>query len=144
MDIAKEIGYIQGESVSLIGLGNAYGSLGQYERAIAFYQQSLQIKREIGDRDGEALCLQNLGVAYGKCGKIKEAYSASYQAQVIRQELGVSMFYPQWMKSLINFAQRGYLQLILCFIFGLIAFPFALVWIVIMYLWLWLRGSFRR
>ncbi|MFN6155666.1 MAG: tetratricopeptide repeat protein [Dolichospermum sp.] len=144
LDIAKEIGYIQGESVSLIGLGNAYGSLGQYERAIAFYQQSLQIKREIGDRDGEALCLQNLGVAYGKCGKIKEAYSASYQAQVIRQELGVSMFYPQWMKSLINFAQRGYLQLILCFIFGLIAFPFALVWIVIMYLWLWLRGSFRR
>jgi len=144
LDIAKEIGDIQGESASLNGLGNTYDSLGQYERAIAFYQQSLQIKREIGDRDGEALCLQNLGVAYGKCGKIKEAYSASYQAQVIRQELGVSMFYPQWMKSLINFAQRGYLQLILCFIFGLIAFPFALVWIVMLFLWRWVSGWFRR
>jgi len=144
LDIAKEIGNIQGESNSLNNLGNAYKSLGQYETAIAFYQQSLQIKREIGDRNGEALCLQNLGSTYYKCGEIKEGFAASYQAQMIRQELGVPMFYPQWMKSLINFAQRGHLQLILCFIFGLIAFPFALVWIVIMYLWLWLRGSFRR
>ena len=104
----------------------------------------MQIKREIGDRNGEALCLQNLGNTYYKCGKIKEGFAASYQAQMIRQELGVPMFYPQWMKSLINFAQRGHLQLILCFIFGLIAFPFALMWIVIMSLWRWLRGSFRR
>ena len=144
LDIAKEIGDIQGESRSLNNLGTAYESLGQYERAIAFYQQSLQIKREIGDRNGEALCLQNLGNTYYKCGKIKEGFAASYQAQMIRQELGVPMFYPQWMKSLINFAQRGHLQLILCFIFGLIAFPFALMWIVIMSLWRWLRGSFRR
>jgi len=144
LDIKRQIGNIRGESISLGNLGSAYNSLGQYERAINFYQQSLQIKREIGDRNGEALCLQNLGIAYNNCGKIKEGFAASYQAQIIRQELGVPMFYPQWMKSLINFAQRGYLQLILCFIFGLVAFPFALVWFVIIYLWCWLRGSFRR
>ena len=103
----------------------------------------MDITKHIGNRDGEALCLQNLGVTYGKCGRIKEAYSASYQAQMIRKEIGVPMPYPQWMKSLINFAQCGYLQLILCSIFGLIAFPFALMWIVMLFLWRWLRGSFR-
>ena len=143
LDIFKDIGDIQGESASLNNLGKAYDSLGQYERAIAFYQQSLDITKHIGNRDGEALCLQNLGVTYGKCGRIKEAYSASYQAQMIRKEIGVPMPYPQWMKSLINFAQCGYLQLILCSIFGLIAFPFALMWIVMLFLWRWLRGSFR-
>ncbi|NJK74882.1 MAG: tetratricopeptide repeat protein [Oscillatoriales cyanobacterium RU_3_3] len=34
----------------MIGLGIAYQSLGQYQRAIDFYRQSLEIQREIGDR----------------------------------------------------------------------------------------------
>ncbi len=53
LDIAKEIGDIQGESASLNGLGNTCNSLGQYERAIAFYQQSLDIKKQIGDIQGK-------------------------------------------------------------------------------------------
>ncbi|WP_279605218.1 tetratricopeptide repeat protein [Aetokthonos hydrillicola] len=31
-------------------LGNAYYSLGRYQQAIQFHQQSLNIAREIGDR----------------------------------------------------------------------------------------------
>jgi hypothetical protein len=61
---------------------------------------------------------------------------------MILQELGLPMSYPQLMKSLINFAQRGYLQLILCFIFGLIAFPFALVWIILLFLWRLISAKF--
>ncbi|MEA5565857.1 NB-ARC domain-containing protein, partial [Anabaena sp. UHCC 0399] len=37
---------------SLTSLGNAYDSLGEYQRAIEFFQQSLEISREIGDRNG--------------------------------------------------------------------------------------------
>jgi len=31
-------------------LGNAYHSLGEYRRAIEYYEQHLQIARELGDR----------------------------------------------------------------------------------------------
>ncbi|NJO78157.1 MAG: tetratricopeptide repeat protein, partial [Cyanobacteria bacterium RM1_2_2] len=37
LDIARQIGYGQGEAASLINLGNAYDSLGQYQQAIEFY-----------------------------------------------------------------------------------------------------------
>ncbi|WP_211517543.1 tetratricopeptide repeat protein, partial [Geitlerinema sp. PCC 9228] len=43
-----------GEAKSLNNLGLAYQSLGQYQRAIEYHQQSLAIKQEIGDRSGEA------------------------------------------------------------------------------------------
>jgi tetratricopeptide (TPR) repeat protein len=64
---------IRGEGISLIGLGNAYNSLGQYPRAIEFYQQSLDIKREISDRNGEGASLNNLGNAYDSLGQYQRA-----------------------------------------------------------------------
>jgi tetratricopeptide (TPR) repeat protein len=57
----------------LYDLGNAYGSQGQYQEAIASYEQALAIRRDIGDRRGEADCLTNLGVAYGSQGQYQEA-----------------------------------------------------------------------
>ena len=55
-------------------MGNAYNSLGQYQRAIEFLQQSLEIKQDIGDlafseirkaaREGEGLVLSSLGYLY--------------------------------------------------------------------------------
>ncbi len=147
LDIKREIGDRNGEGYSLIGLGNSYYSLGNYQRAIEFYQQSLDIAREISDRNSEGNSLIGLGNAYFKCGKIQEGFAALYQAQQIFLELGLSlkaMPYPQWLKSLINFTQRGWLQLILCFIFGLIAFPFAFVGLILLLLWRLIRAQFRR
>ncbi len=140
--IKREIGDRNGEANSLIGLGNAYNSLGQYQRAIEFYQQSLGIFRKIGARRREANCLQDLSIAYHKCGRVQKGFAAAYQAQQILQKLEFpfeAMPYPKWLKSLIKFAQRGKLQLVLCFVFGLVAFPFALVWIVLLSLWRLLR-----
>ncbi|MEA5566457.1 transcriptional regulator, partial [Anabaena sp. UHCC 0399] len=88
-----------------------------------------------------------LGNAYHRCGKIREAFAASYQAQLIFQELELpfeAMPSPQWLKSLIKFAQRGWFQFILCFIFGLIAFPFAIIWVILLILWRLIRFQFRR
>ncbi len=42
------------EGVALGNLGIAYYNLGEYRRAIEYYEQRLQIAREIGDRRGES------------------------------------------------------------------------------------------
>jgi tetratricopeptide (TPR) repeat protein len=128
-------------------LGNAYQSLGQYQQAIQFHQQSLDIEREIGDRRGEASSLQSLAYAYHQCGRVQEGYAAGYQANLILQELELpldAMPYPKWMKWVAKFAQRGKWQLVLCFVAGLVAFPFALAWIVALTLWRVVRALVRR
>ncbi|MFB2969658.1 tetratricopeptide repeat protein [Aerosakkonema sp. BLCC-F183] len=147
LGIAREIGDKRGECISLGGLGLVYDSLGQYQEAIRFYQQSLEIKRKIGDKRGEANSLQNLSTSYYQIGKFKEGYAAAYQANLILQELGLPLEaipYPNWMKLIAKFAQRGKWQLALCFILGLFAFPFALVWIVSLMLWRVVRAQFRQ
>ncbi|MBD0265809.1 MAG: tetratricopeptide repeat protein, partial [Tolypothrix sp. Co-bin9] len=58
---------------ALTSLGNAYYSLGQYQQAIKFHQQSLDIAREIGARDGEGVSLMNLGNAYHSLGQYQQA-----------------------------------------------------------------------
>jgi tetratricopeptide (TPR) repeat protein len=73
---------------SLISLGNAYNSLGQYQEAIAFYQQSLEIFRESGDRGGEANSYGNLGNACDSLGQYQEAIAFHQQSLAICRESG--------------------------------------------------------
>jgi CHAT domain-containing protein len=54
-------------------LGNAYDSLGDYQKAIDFHQQSLAITKQIGDKAGEGLALNNFGVTLFKSGQLAEA-----------------------------------------------------------------------
>ncbi len=73
---------------SLISLGNAYDSLGQYQRAIDFQQQSLVITQQIGDRSGEANSLGNLGNAYYSLGQYQQAIDFYQQSLAIKQQIG--------------------------------------------------------
>ena len=84
----KEIGDIQGKSVSLHNLGLAYDSLGQYERAIAFFQQSLDIDKEIGDIRGESISLNGLGSAYYSLGQYERAIAFHQQSLDIFRQIG--------------------------------------------------------
>ncbi|MGI2909842.1 tetratricopeptide repeat protein, partial [Tolypothrix sp. VBCCA 56010] len=68
--------------------GNAYNSLGQYQRAIEFLQQSLEISREIGDRNGEGASLGNLGNAYNSLGQYQRAIEFLQQSLEISREIG--------------------------------------------------------
>ena len=61
LKIAKEIGDRAGEGRAYGNLGNAYQSLGDYQKAIEYHEKRLKIAKEIGDRAGE-------GGAYGKSG----------------------------------------------------------------------------
>ncbi|MCW6034973.1 tetratricopeptide repeat protein [Spirulina subsalsa FACHB-351] len=145
LEIKREIGDRQGEANSLGNLGNAYNALGRYEEAIAFLQQSLEIKREIEDRRGEATSLLVLGNLYQKTGKIKEGFAASQQAQAILQELDLPLAaypIPNWAKAVAKFAQRSNFHLIACFIGGIFAFPFFLLWIILLMLYRIIRNLF--
>jgi tetratricopeptide (TPR) repeat protein len=73
-------------------LGNAYESLGQYQQAINFHQQSLEIDREIGDRDGEGGSLCNLGNAYQSLRQYQRAIDFYQQALVVQREVGNRQF----------------------------------------------------
>ncbi|MGI2903741.1 tetratricopeptide repeat protein [Tolypothrix sp. VBCCA 56010] len=147
LTIDREIGDRTGEAASLTNLGNAYISLREYQQAIDCYQQLLTTQREIGDRNGEAQSLQNLGKLYNLTGRIKEGYAVGFQATQIQQELELpieALAIPKWQKSIAKFAQRGKLQLGLCFLLGLFAFPFALVFIVSVMLWRVVKSQLRR
>ncbi|WP_292802683.1 tetratricopeptide repeat protein [Nostoc sp. NMS7] len=76
------------QAAALTSLGNAYHSLGQYQRAIEFLQQSLEIKREIGDRNGEGKSLNNLGNAYDSLGQYQRAIEFFEQSLGISRQIG--------------------------------------------------------
>ncbi|OBQ14685.1 MAG: transcriptional regulator [Anabaena sp. LE011-02] len=73
---------------SLISLGNAYNSLGQYQTAIDSYQQSLKIDREIADVQGESASLIGLGNAYNFLGQCQIAIDFLQQSLKITREIG--------------------------------------------------------
>ncbi|WP_223211760.1 tetratricopeptide repeat protein [Microcystis aeruginosa] len=75
-------------TASLTSLGNAYNSLGEYQKAIEFHQQSLAIKRKIGDRGGEAKSYGNLGSVYGSLGEYQKAIEFYQQSLAIEREIG--------------------------------------------------------
>lgn len=147
LEIQHEIGTHSFMVETFISLGNAYNRLGEYQQAIENYQQSLMIYQEIGNRHEIARTLNSLSQAYYQCGRVKEGFAAGYQASQILQELDLpidAMPYPQWLKSAIKFAQRGKLHLVLCFMVGLIAFPFALLAFTTLILWRIIRASIKR
>jgi tetratricopeptide (TPR) repeat protein len=73
-------------------LGNAYDSLGQYPKAIEFYQQSLAIFQDIGNRNGEAGPLNNLGSAYINLKQYAEAIKPLSQAIEVLESLNYLSF----------------------------------------------------
>ena len=73
---------------SLNRLGNCYIDLGQYEKAIAFYQQCHNVSEEIGDRLGMATSLGNLGLCYYYLGQYEKAIAYHQQSLEIAEEIG--------------------------------------------------------
>jgi CHAT domain-containing protein len=90
--IQKEIGAAEGtrsarngEARSLMNLGEAYRNLGQYPKAIEYYQQSLAIFKEIGDREAEGINLSNLGASYEAQNQPELAIVFYKQSVIVRE-----------------------------------------------------------
>ena len=77
----------QGVAASFVSLGNAYYALGQYEKAIDYYQRSLDLSKKINDRQGEANSLGNLGVVYQSLGQYKKAIDYHQKSLDIKKEI---------------------------------------------------------
>jgi tetratricopeptide (TPR) repeat protein len=75
-------------AASLTSLGNVYYSLGEYQKAIEFYQQSLAITREIGDRGVEGKSYMGLGNVYYSLGEYQKAIEFYQQSLAIKREIG--------------------------------------------------------
>ncbi len=69
-------------------LGLLFNSLGKYEEALKYYQDSLEICKEVGDRQGEGATLNNIGLIYQFWGKYKEALKRYQESLEIRNEIG--------------------------------------------------------
>ncbi|MEM9482297.1 MAG: CHAT domain-containing protein, partial [Cyanobacteria bacterium P01_F01_bin.116] len=82
------IGDRRGEGIMLNNIGSIYDNLGQYARALEFYEQSLAIRQEIGDRRGEGTMLSNVGNVYASLGQYSKALEFYEQSLSIRQEIG--------------------------------------------------------
>ena len=54
-------------------LGNAYDSLGQFDKAVEYHQKRLHNAREVGNRRGEETASFNLGRVYRELGQVDKA-----------------------------------------------------------------------
>ena len=172
LQMFEEIGERSGIANSLCNLGSAYKSLRDYQKAINYYQQSLQIFEEIGERSGIAISFNNLGSAYDSLGKYQRAIDYYQQSMEIFREIGNKHLENQclrllnasrsrleesqkavelqsWearfpgIKSVIRFARKNKLNLVVCCLAGVFAFPFAPIWIIAIHLYRLIRRTIR-
>ncbi|XP_044167750.1 tetratricopeptide repeat protein 28-like, partial [Acropora millepora] len=88
LKIAKQIGDRAGEGQGYGNLGNAYQTLGDYQKAIEYHEKHLKIAKEIGDRAGEAAGYGNLGIAYYSLGDYQKAIEYPEKYLKIAKEIG--------------------------------------------------------
>ncbi|MEC4817463.1 MAG: CHAT domain-containing protein, partial [Scytonema sp. PMC 1069.18] len=69
-------------------IGLVYSQLGQYSKALTFYQKALLIRRENKDKAGEGTTLHNIGFAYNQMKNHKQALNFYQQALAIFREIG--------------------------------------------------------
>jgi tetratricopeptide (TPR) repeat protein len=70
-------------------MGVAYANLGEYRKAIEFYEQALEITRRIGDVRHEGNALGNMGLAYGRLDMKAKARESFKKSKAIFESLGL-------------------------------------------------------
>jgi len=86
--IDRESDYKKGIGNNLSNIGIVYKNLGDYQKALSYYERALAIRREIGDKKGEGADLTNIGVVYANLGDYQKVLSYYERALAIRREIG--------------------------------------------------------
>ncbi len=94
--------------IALGNLGLAYQSLGQYQQAIEFQQQWLNIAREIGDRNTEAKVWFNLGFSLEKLNRESDALGAYRNARELYQAIGLDADVQDCNNAIERVSHRGF------------------------------------
>lgn len=85
--ISQPINNRKGEGATLHNLGVVYNELGQYSKALGFYEEALTIRRTIGDKLEEGTTLNNIGIVYSQLGKNSQALEYYQQALAVKREV---------------------------------------------------------
>ena len=76
------------EANALNNIGAVYRSLGETQKALEKYNESLQIIRRVGDRRGEAITLHNIGLVYESLGETQKALDHYSEALSLMRAVG--------------------------------------------------------
>ena len=87
LELARKIGFAQGEAVSLNRIANVYSILGNYSKAMEVLLQALQINEKINNVDGKQRNLNNLGSIYNRQDDYQQALSYLFKAKPLAEEL---------------------------------------------------------
>ena len=99
------------KSVSAGNLGSAYFSMGDYQKAIEYYERAYTIAKENGNRHDEGAWLLNLGNAYRNQGQVQIAIKYYEQALDIAREIGDRQGEESGLGNLgIAYSDRGQVQ----------------------------------
>ena len=69
-------------------LGTAYGSLGNFQKAIEYHEKHRKIAREVGDRSREGIAYGSLGHSYLRLGNVEKALEFEEKCLKIAKEVG--------------------------------------------------------
>ena len=86
--ITRALKLYEDEGILLNNIGLVYDNMGEREKALAYYNQSLPIKEKVGDRGGLATTLNNIGLVYYNLGQLEKALEHYNQALPIMIEVG--------------------------------------------------------
>ena len=87
LNLARLIKYEAGELEALAKVGVSNHYLGNYEKALEYYNQLLNIYRKKGDKKYIAGYLNNIGACYYKLGNYDKALGNYHESLKIREEL---------------------------------------------------------
>jgi len=82
------VGDIHGMAQTLGNLGSVYLQKGEWDRAIEFYEQSLETKERVGDIHGMASTWTNMGLLYMQIERVEEAKPLLARAYLIFVQVG--------------------------------------------------------
>jgi tetratricopeptide (TPR) repeat protein len=85
---ARQSGNRRDEGLCLNNLGYTCWQSGEYDKVLAWYEQSLPIWRELGDRQGEGRTLNNIAEIYRQQGKYELALEQYQHSLSIAREIG--------------------------------------------------------
>jgi tetratricopeptide (TPR) repeat protein len=78
----------QNKSSISYNLGSLYNNLGQVEKAIALYNQSLELTERIGNLQGKAATLHQLAIIYANRGQVEKAIALHNQSLELFERIG--------------------------------------------------------
>ena len=92
----------------LTNIGNLYYRQGNYQRAVEFYEQGLEIVRKQNDRRSEMIILANMGELFEKAAQPAKAQNYLDESLKLAAELEANFILPQVLKSMAsNYARQG-------------------------------------